>query len=100
MLRTHERHNRLRQLSLPTPSTEERAEAFDTFFAYAGRYTVDGDRVIHHIEVCSVQAFVNTDQVPFLTLQGDRLGMPGGFVGSSVTYAAVWERLKPENTNK
>jgi len=92
--------SRRKSLSSPTPSTEERAEAFDTFFAYAGRYTVKGDSVIHHIEVCSVQAFVNTDQVRFVTLQGDRLSMRGGFVGGSVTYAAVWERLKPETANK
>ena len=92
--------SRRKPLSLPTASTEERAGAFDTFFAYAGRYTVSGDRVIHHIEVCSVQAFVNTDQVRYVTLHGDRLSMRGGFVGGSVTYAAVWERLKPETTDK
>ena len=32
----------------------ERAEAFTTSFAYAGRYTLTGDKVIHHVEVASV----------------------------------------------
>src|SRR4051812_33129369 len=31
----------------------ERAEAFATFLAYAGRYTVVGDSVVHHVEVAS-----------------------------------------------
>ena len=32
------------------PSVQEKAEAFSTFLAYVGRYTVSGDRVIHHVE--------------------------------------------------
>src|SRR5882724_12176585 len=28
---------------------EEQAEAFKTFVAYAGRYTLNGDKVIHHV---------------------------------------------------
>src|SRR4051794_433616 len=30
---------------------EERAEAFATFFAYAGSYTLAGDKVTHHVEI-------------------------------------------------
>src|SRR6266705_3490756 len=33
--------------SLSAPA-EEQAEAFRTFVAYAGRYTLNGDKVIHH----------------------------------------------------
>jgi len=42
---------------------EERAEAFATMTAYAGSYTLNGNRVIHHIEVSSMPNAVNTDQV-------------------------------------
>jgi hypothetical protein len=35
--------------SFSTP-IDEQAEAFSTFIAYAGRYTLDGDKVIHHVE--------------------------------------------------
>ena len=42
-------------------SMKERAEAFATMDSYAGRYTLDGNRVTHHIEVCSIPNLVNTD---------------------------------------
>ena len=45
---------------------DERAEAFATSVAYAGRYTPSGDKVIHHVEAASVQNFVNTDFVGFI----------------------------------
>lgn len=45
---------------------EERAEAFATGIAYAGRYTFSGDKVTHHVEAASSQNFVNTDFVRFI----------------------------------
>ena len=42
---------------------QERAEAFATMFAYAGRYTFDGDKVTRRVEAASVQNWVNTDLV-------------------------------------
>src|SRR5712692_6100263 len=42
---------------------EERAKAFATLLAYAGRYTVTSDKVIHHIEVAWTPNLVNTDRV-------------------------------------
>ena len=51
---------------------EERAEAFKTFFAYSGRYSVTADKVTHHVEVASYQNWVNTDLVRTFTLTGER----------------------------
>jgi hypothetical protein len=34
---------------------EERAEAYSNFMAYAGRYTFTCDKVVHHVEVASLQ---------------------------------------------
>jgi hypothetical protein len=87
-------------LSVNDPITApigERAQAFATFFAYAGRYTFAGDRVIHHIEVASIQNWVNADQVRLVTLKGDRLSLrtlssPIG--GVSHTAELVFERIK------
>ncbi len=45
---------------------EQRAEAFATFFAYAGRYTVNDDKVTHHVEAASVQNWVGTDLIRVL----------------------------------
>jgi hypothetical protein len=87
------------------PSIEESAEAFSTLSgAYAGSYTVADDKVIHHIEVAWVQNVVNTDQVRFVKLQGDRLTLRGGWsVDGGVPVAnseLVWERMKPKTTDK
>lgn len=51
----------------------ERAEAFATFSAYAGRYTFDEDRVTHHVEVSWYQNWVGTEQIRFVKQQGNRL---------------------------
>jgi lipocalin-like protein len=79
----------------------ERAKAFATFFAYAGRYTFAGDRVTHHIEVAWMQNYVNTDQVRFILKRQDNrmtLRTPP-FLKGGVQLAKqelVWERLNPE----
>ena len=90
----------------PPFSNEEKAGAFDTFFAYAGSYTFNDDQAIHHIEAASYQDFVNTDQVRSVKLESDRLTLRGGFLVGGVMYGAntntelVWERLKPETAGK
>ena len=76
---------------------EERAQAYSTFIAYAGRYTYTGDKVIHHVEVASLQNDVNTDQVRSVKLDGDRLALrtpPILRSGVLETFELVWERLK------
>lgn len=75
----------------------ERAEAFSTSFAYAGRYSVTADKVIHHVEVATVQNWVNTDLVRVLRVEDDRLTLqtPPLSVGGVIqTSELVWERLK------
>jgi hypothetical protein len=75
---------------------EERAEAFTTFFAYAGRYTLTGDKVIHHVEISSLQNFVGTDLVRLIKLQGDRIILvspPMSINRKTQTLELVWERV-------
>ena len=79
-------------------SLEQRAEAFATFFAYAGRYTVDGDKVIHHVEAASIQNWVGTDLIRMVRFQGDQiiLRTPTMSVGGKmITTELVWTRAKP-----
>lgn len=81
---------------IASPVTE-RAEAFSTSFAYAGRYSVAADKVIHHVEVASVQNWVNTDLVRVLKVEGDRITLqtPPLSVGGVIqTSELVWERFK------
>ena len=76
---------------------EERAEAFTTFFAYSGRYTVKDDKVIHHIELASLQNWVGTDQVRLIKQHGDRIILitpPVQLNGRMETFELTWERVK------
>jgi hypothetical protein len=77
------------------PPAEEATAALLTFFAYAGSYTFTGDQVTHHVEICSVQNFVNTDQVRSVKLECDHLTLRGGFGLTSGGGELVWERMKP-----
>ncbi len=77
-------------------SVEERAEAFTTFFAYAGRYTLTGDKLIHHVEISSLQDFEGTDQVRLIKFQGDRIVLvspPMSINRKTQTFELVWERV-------
>ena len=75
---------------------EERAEAFKTFFAYSGRYSVTADKITHHVEVASYQNWVNTDLVRTFTLKGERLTLrtpPLSVGGAMQVWELVWERV-------
>lgn len=74
----------------------ERAEAFTKSFAYGGRYSVHGDRVVHYVEAATVQNWVNTEQVRFFAFEGGRLILrtpPISYGGQQQTFEIVWERL-------
>jgi hypothetical protein len=76
---------------------EERAQAYSTFMAYAGRYTFTCDKVVTHVEVASLQNWVNTDQTRFVHIEDNRLfvrNTPQLRGGVMVTIESVWERLK------
>jgi hypothetical protein len=80
---------------------DERAQAYSTFMAYAGRYTYTCDKVVHHIEVASLQNWVGSDQTRFVTLQGDRLivrNTPQLRGAVIVTLESVWARLTSKVT--
>ncbi len=76
---------------------EERAEAFSTMVAYAGSYTLDGDKVIHHPEV-SASPGPSRDQVRFVTFQDqDHVSLrtpPVMRNGKPEIHEMFWERVK------
>jgi hypothetical protein len=55
---------------------EERAQAYSTFMAYAGRYTFTCDKVVTHVEVASLQNWVNTDQILSCSARVSTSSMP------------------------
>lgn len=79
-------------------STEEWAAVARTFTAYAGRYEVRGDRVLHHVEVSLYPDWVGTVQERFPALDGPRLTLrmpPYEHRGIAMTGRLVWERVGP-----
>lgn len=76
---------------------EERAEAFATSFSYAGRYYLSGEKIVHHVEIASVQNWVNTDLVRLVRLKGKRITLttpPISVAGEIRTTELVWERVE------
>jgi Lipocalin-like domain len=76
---------------------KERAEAFATMVAYGGRYTLSGDKVIHQVEISSVQNNVGTDLVrTIVKVEGRRVTLrTPSFLraGQQITEELVWERM-------
>jgi lipocalin-like protein len=81
-----------------TPTDEEAVALFRGMVAYAGRYTVEPSRVIHHVEQSWDQARTGTDVVRFYRLEGNRLTLttapaPNPRDGKMSVSTLVWERL-------
>jgi hypothetical protein len=83
------------------PATEaERAQALKTMVAYTGRYRVDDGKVITKVEAAWNEAWVGTEQVRAVRLDGDTLyltspPMPHPNVGGKMVRVIVeWERDK------
>jgi Lipocalin-like domain len=55
------------------PTDAEKVALYDSMFAYAGTYSVDDEKVLHHIDMSWNEAWTGTTQVRFLRLQGDML---------------------------
>ncbi len=76
--------------------TEEQAEAFNTFLAYAGRYTLSGDKVTHYIEISSIQNYVGKDLVRNIKFEGDQIVLitpPTMVNGKIQAIELTWQRL-------
>ena len=76
--------------------TEEKAEAFNTFLAYAGGYTLKGEKVIHHVEISSIENYVGRDLVRTVKFGDDQIILvtpPTPMNGRLQTFELIWRRL-------
>jgi hypothetical protein len=76
----------------------EAAALFRTMVAYSGRYTVEAERVIHHVENSWNEKLTGTDIVRFYEIDGTRLTLttapaPNPRDGKMSVSTMVWERL-------
>ena len=81
------------------PTDEEGVKLLGTMVAYAGKFSLDAEKVVHHIDVSWNQAWTGTQQVRYYQLSGDVLTITtapyrsyhDGRQGRSVL---VWEKVK------
>ena len=74
---------------------EEKRSAAETYLSYSGKYTFEGNRVLHHVEVSFFPNRVGTTQVRNLTLSGDTVTLrtPAMLInGEQQTAELVWQR--------
>jgi Lipocalin-like domain len=82
------------------PTNDERIKLFSTMISYAGTYTFDAEKVVHHVDISWNQNWTGTDQVRFYKLDGDTLTITSALAknftdGREGRSILVWERLKP-----
>jgi hypothetical protein len=85
----------------PVPTSEEKAMLFDTMLAYTATYTVEGDRVVHHVDAAWTPAWVG-DLIRPYKLEGDMLTISGApskdpATGRDVVYRIVFQRAQNSN---
>ncbi|HEV7370711.1 lipocalin-like domain-containing protein [Arenibaculum sp.] len=81
------------------PTSEEALALFDGLTAYAGRYTIVGDKVVHHVEVSWNQLWTGTDQVRGFAVAGDALTIvagpdPSPIDGKLSVSTLSWDRVR------
>jgi Lipocalin-like domain len=77
---------------------EERAKLHRTMFAYAGTYSVEPGKVIHHVDISWNQVWNGTDQVRFYKLIGDTLTITtargrSSYDGRESQSVLVWQKV-------
>ncbi|MCR9163479.1 MAG: lipocalin-like domain-containing protein [Nannocystaceae bacterium] len=72
----------------------EKAAAFDAYLAYVGRYELDGEDVVHHVELASVPNIVGMQQRRTASLEGNQLTLAYAVESSRGTrhYTLRWRR--------
>lgn len=81
--------------NIATP--DEAAMLLNTMTSYSGTYTVDKNKIIHHIDVSWNPSWSGTNQIRFYKLEGRRLilTMPPFIdpVLGKITVHLVWEKI-------
>jgi hypothetical protein len=74
----------------------QKAHCKRDYIAYAGPYTVEGDTVAHHVEVSLFANWLETAQLRYYKLEGDRLTLRTPPILSSnclVVAQLTWRRI-------
>jgi hypothetical protein len=79
------------------PTDPERVALYDTMFAYAGTYSIYGDKVIHRVDISWNESWTGTEQARFFRVSGNALTLSTNVIdpatGVESHYALVWEKV-------
>ncbi len=85
--------------TLAGATARERASAAAGYLSYGGTYTVDGRRVIHHVQVSLLPNWVGHDQVRNIRWVGGDLELSSepetGRSGLEIVNRLLWRRVSP-----
>jgi Lipocalin-like domain len=81
----------------PAPPDHERAALYDTMFAYAGTYSLEAGKVIHHVDISWNEVWTGSDQVRLFEVNGNTLTLTTRITdpasGTEAHYSVVWEKV-------
>jgi hypothetical protein len=80
------------------PTDAERVALYSGFIAYAGTYSIDGDRISHHIDASWNEAWTGTTQVRQFEIRGDTLTIrtlpaKNPLTGRQSSAVLIWSRV-------
>jgi hypothetical protein len=81
----------------PPKTDEDRINLHKNMYAYSGRYTIEGDKITHHVDISWDEAWTGSDQVRYFKLEGDILTIKtapstNAITGKESVSTLVWER--------
>jgi hypothetical protein len=83
------------------PTDEENVRLQGSTFAYAGTYTADGEKVVHHVDISWNQSWTGTDLVRFYKLEGNTLTITTARAQRAIDgeegeffLVLVWDKVK------
>ena len=77
-----------------TPTDDEKVALFDSMLAYSASYTLDDDKVVHHVDAAWNPAWGVSDLIRPYTLEGVTLVISGAPGEDPVTGEAVNYRME------
>ncbi len=81
----------------------EKVMAFDTYLSYCGKYEVEENKVIHHVEVSFYPNWVGVDLERACEFEGDKLSLSAPVssrFGEQYTACLTWQRVQKRETRK
>jgi hypothetical protein len=79
------------------------ASNYDQYMAYTGPFEVNGDKIVHRVEVSSLEAFVGSVQERWFKIDGDRLELltqPLAVGSDAPVGRLTWHRVTRSDSSR